>query len=99
MSARPWRKVPERQQRAIEYLASAQNAYGRIPSYRAVAAHFGYASLNAVAELFDALARRGWIHRHEGLYVVSELGFNQARTASDAVRRRLQADLFDSFSI
>lgn len=90
MIPKTWHAIPPRQQRAIEYLANETRLRKRVPSYRTIARTFEYASLNAVAELVDALERRGLVMREKGRVVVTPAGF---LAATDVTRREMQEAL------
>lgn len=59
--------LTQKQAEIVEYLRAYSKQFGTAPSYREIAAHFGWTSTNAVAEHLAAIERKGAIRlRGEG---------------------------------
>lgn len=55
------RQVSQRQQQVLQYLAEYSQLYHCPPSYREMAAHFGWASPQAALGHLRSLARKGCV--------------------------------------
>jgi repressor LexA len=56
-------KLTKRQKEILDFLSEFINQNGYSPSMEEIAAHFHFASLNAVFKHLEALERRGHLHR------------------------------------
>jgi len=56
-------KLTKRQKQILDFLSEFIEINGYSPSMEEIAAHFHFASLNAVFKHLEALERRGFLHR------------------------------------
>ena len=56
-------KLTKRQKEILDFLSEFIDQNGYSPSMEEIAAHFHFASLNAVFKHLEALERRGHLHR------------------------------------
>ncbi len=56
-------KLTKRQKEILDFIAAFISREGYSPSMEEIAAHFNFASLNAVFKHLEALAQRGYLHR------------------------------------
>lgn len=60
-------KTTKQQQAVLDYIEQYQQARGTTPSQREIQKEFGFASRNAVPKHLSALAKKGLLHRSNGL--------------------------------
>jgi len=59
------RPLTKRQKEVLDYVKQFIDEQGYAPSYREIAAHFGYGSVATVAEHIDSLVAKGMLHKSD----------------------------------
>jgi len=74
-------KLTKRQKEILDFVTAFINREGYSPSMEEIAAHFRFASLNAVFKHLEALAQRGYLHRDANRARSIELSRENASSA------------------